>query len=60
MFRFKSQQNHITNEEFDFWVVKGAGGGSKGCPDLKKKVSYRTVVPTYTENFNILAQLERV
>ena len=52
---FKFHQNLTTNEEFDFWRVKGAG-----VSRFKKyeRASYRTVVPTHTENFSILAQLE--
>ena len=52
---FKFHQNRIINEEFDYWEVKGQG---ERCPNLKKKASYRTVVPIHTVNFSTLAQLK--
>ena len=58
---FKFHQNRTINEEFDFSGVKGAERG-EGSLDFKnsKKALYRTVVPTHTKNFNILAELENV
>ena len=35
MLRFKFQQNRTINEEFDFWEVKGAGGGGERFPEFK-------------------------
>ena len=46
------------NEEFDFWGVKG--GGVTDIKNLKKKNPHRMVVPTHTENFITLAQLESI
>ena len=60
----KFNHNCTINEEFDFLGIKGAGGGGEErYPDLKKlkkNVSYKTMVPTHTENFSIRAQLETV
>ena len=57
---FKFYQNRTINEEFDFW---GVNGGKRG-PDIKnsKKKPYTELwsQPTHTENFSIIAELERV
>ena len=49
---------HQINEEFDFW---GVNEGKRG-PRYQKfeNVLHRTVVPTHTENFSIIAELESV
>ena len=62
--RFKFHQNQPINEEFDFWRGKILTGDPEGSRETRYKkflrASYRTVVSSYTENFNILAQLESV
>ena len=58
MLRFKFRQNRTKNQEFDFSMIQGGEG-----PRFKKKIekaSYRMMVPTHTENFITLAQLENV
>ena len=61
MLYLKFHQNHSINEEFDISGVKRIGRNEE-CPDFinSKKASYRRVVSTHTENFNILVQLESV
>ena len=53
MLCFKFYQNRTINEEFTNY-----SGGTRF--QKFEKASYRTVVLTHTENFNILAQLENV
>ena len=43
-----------------FGQLKGEGGGKEYIVFKTSEAPYRTVVPTYTENFSTLAQLESV
>ena len=60
----KFYQNQTIKEEFDFWgdqILSGSPEGGRGTQFQElEKVSYKTVVPTHTENFSILTQLESV
>ena len=66
MLYLKFHQNRKVNEEFDFGgeggkILWGGPAGGKGTQFKKfEKTSYRTLVPTHTENFSILALLESV
>ena len=60
---FKFHQNRTINKEFYFWGAKffrRAPRGQGARFQKIEKVSYRSVVPSHTKNFSILAQLEKV
>ena len=64
MLCFKFHQNHVINEEFDFWGAKFILGAPRepGGAEFQKfeKDPYRMVLQTYNKNFSTLAQLESV